>query len=81
MLAAALLTLACLMLSYAFFSLLVIDAALIFVTECLISICNLLEFLFRCIRVVLVTIGMVLDGELLECLLDFLIGRVSLNIQ
>ena len=81
MLAAALLTLACFMLSYAFLSLLVIDAALIFVTECLVCICNFLELLLRCIRVVLVAIGMVLDGELLECLFDFLVGRVSFHAQ
>ena len=81
MLAAALLPLALFMLSYAFLTLLVIDAALVFITECLVGICNLLELLLGSVRVVLVTVGMVLDGELLECLFDFLFGRVFLHAQ
>ena len=81
MLASALLSLALFMLSYAFLTLLVVDAALVFITECLVGICNLLELLLGSVRVILVTVGMVLDCELLECLFDFLFGRVFLHAQ
>ena len=68
-----------LMLSNTFFTLLVIDSALAFVTKSLVRIRNLLELFFCCVWVILITIRMVLDGEFLERLLDFLFRRVFLD--
>ena len=68
-----------LMLSNTLFTLLVIDSALAFVTKSFVCIRNLLELFFGCVWVILITIRMVLDGEFLERLLDFLFRRVFLD--
>ena len=49
------------MLSHALFTLLVIYSTFFFVRQYFISVCNLLELLFRTIRVILVFVWMVLN--------------------
>ena len=77
----ATLTIALLGLTNSLFSLLIVDATLILIGQSLVGIRNLLELFLGSLGVVLVLVGVVLDGELFERLLYLLFGRVSLHAQ
>ena len=77
--AAALLAL--LVLPNSFLSLLVVDTAFLLVTQSLICVRNLLEFLLCGVRVVLVLVRMVLDGEFLERLLNVLLRGIAFDAE
>mmetsp|Transcript_47943 Transcript_47943/g.63456 ORF Transcript_47943/g.63456 Transcript_47943/m.63456 type:complete len:456 (-) Transcript_47943:139-1506(-) len=70
-----------LVLAHAFFTSLVINAALIGIAERLVGVGNLLELLLGRVWVFQVPIGVILDGELLESFLDLLLGRVFLDAE
>lgn len=77
----SLLTTLLLVLFDALLALLIINASLVSITECLVSVCNLREFLLGSFRVVLVLVRMVLDSELLERFLDFLFCSILLQVK
>lgn len=79
--AAATAALALLVLAHALFALLVVDAALVFVAERLVGVRDLLELVLGRLGVVLVAVGVVLDGEFLERLLDLLLRSVLLDTE
>ena len=56
------------------FSQLIIDPSLLRITQCLICICNLLKLLLCTLRIVLVLVRVVANGQFLEGLLDFFVG-------
>ena len=70
-----------LMLSHTLFSLQIVDTTLLFIAKGLIGIGNLLELCLGSLRVVLVLIRMVLDSQLLECLLNLSVSRVAFDTQ
>uniref|UniRef100_A0A7S3T1H2 Uncharacterized protein n=1 Tax=Strombidinopsis acuminata TaxID=141414 RepID=A0A7S3T1H2_9SPIT len=70
-----------LVLAHAFFTSLVINAALIGIAERLVGVGNLLELLLGRVWVFQVPIGVILDGELLESFLDLLLGCVFLDAE
>lgn len=76
---ASTLTVALLVLSDAFLSLLVVDSTLFRVGKSLIGIGNLLKFLFGSFGVILVLVRVILDCELLEGFFYFIFRRVSLQ--
>ena len=76
---ASTLTVALLVLSDAFLSLLVVDSTLIRVGKSLVGIGNLLKCLFGCFRVILVLVRVILDCELLESFFDLIFSRVSFH--
>ena len=75
------LTLSLLLLANTLLSKLIVDSSLLWVRKGLIRICDLLEFLLGCVRVVQILVWMVLDGKLLECLLQLGIISVPLHSQ
>ena len=81
LLASPWLSLHLLMLSHAFFSLLVINATLFLVGQYFIRISNFLELLLRPIWIVLVLVWMVLYCEFFEPLLDFSICGISFDTK
>ena len=60
-------------------ALLVVDPTLVRVAEHFVSVRDFLELCLRSLWVVLVLVRMVLDGQLLELLLDLRLGRVLLK--
>ena len=70
-----------LLLPYALFSKLIIGASLVWITQCLVGICNFLEFDLSCFRIIFVLVWMMLDSKLLKLLLDFCIRSVSFDSQ
>ena len=70
-----------LLLSYSLFSKLIIGTSLVWITQCLIGICNFLKFHLCCLRIILVLVWMVLNSKLLEFLLDLCIRSISFNPQ
>ena len=66
-----------LLLSYSLFSKLIIGASFVWITQCLVSICNFLEFDLSSFRIILVLVWMMLNSHLLELFLDLCIGSVS----
>ena len=67
------------LLSHPLFSKLIIGASLVWITQSLICICNLLKLDLGPLWIILVLIWMVLDSQLLELLLDLCICGVSLH--
>jgi len=70
-----------LLLSNSLFSKLVIGASLVWITQCLIGICDFLEFYLSSFRIIFVLVWMVLNSKFLELLLDLCIRSVSLYSQ
>jgi len=64
------------MLFNALMSRLVVNSALIRITEHLVSVSNLLKLLLRCLLVVQVLVRMVFYRHLFECLLDICFFRI-----
>ena len=65
----------------ALLAMLIIYTLLVWVRECLVGICYILELLLGSIRVVLVLIRVELDGHLLEGLLDLILCGASLQAK
>ena len=65
----------------ALLAMLIIYTLLVWVRECLVGICYILELLLGSIRVVLVLIRVELDGHLLEGFLDLILCGASLQAK
>jgi len=76
LIATATLALTLFVLTDTLFTLLIVNTALVSVGQGVVGVCNRLKLLFGGFRVVLVLVGVVLDGKFLERLLDLRFSRV-----
>jgi len=67
------------MLLHTLFARLIIDSSLLRIREYLVGICNFLKLLFCLVGVISVFVWVILDGKLLECFFDLVVGSISLN--
>ena len=65
----------------ALLAMLIVNTLLVWVRECLVGICYILELLLGSIGVVLVLVRVELDRHLLECFLDLILCGASLQAK